>query len=55
MNLQQSSTLKAGLYGKLANVGALDTMYGVERAATFRIDISSNLEIDVTDWRINHE
>ena len=47
MNLQQSSTQKAGLYGKPASDGVLDTMYGVEHAVTFKISISSSLEIGV--------
>ena len=47
MNLQQSSTQKAGLCGMPANDGVLDTMYGVEHAVTFKINISSNLGIGV--------
>ena len=45
MNLQQSSTQKAGLYGMPARDGALGMMYGVEHAVTFKINISSSLEI----------
>ena len=47
MNLQQSFTQKAGLYGVPVRGGALDTMYGVEHAVIFKINISSSLEIGV--------